>query len=729
MNFKKMLVLIGVLVLVGAVLAACGGTATEAPTAAATEAPVAPIPDTPYLAEWQGSGHADVASEPFRHWDDAAENPDGVPATCAKCHSSAGYQDFLGLDGSEAGKVDAAVPAADAQGIVCEACHNAGTISKTTVVFPSGVEIKAGDDVRCMECHQGRESKVSVDALIAKFGEDVDPDAVPAPVKDDAGKDVTLGFKNVHYFAAAATLYGSQTHGGYEYEDMTYDAKNTHVAGYDSCTGCHNPHTLEVKVEQCAECHEGVATVEDLKNVRMVSSTPDYDGDGDAEEGMFYEIEGLQAALMTQIQSYATDTAGAEIKYDAATYPYFMGADGKNYPNWTPRLLKAAYNYQVSLKDPGAYAHGNKYIVQLLFDSITDLGGDTSAMAREDAGHFAGNTIAFRDWDDTGEVPYRCAKCHSANGLPQFIANGGTVVVDGKGNSYNIGVGPQPASNGFMCTTCHDGANFPNRYEVKSVPFPSGAVVSFGGKDADGNFIADDSNLCIECHQGRESSLSVNNSLKGKEDDVVDAKITLKSLHELVAGITLFGNEAKGAYQYEGKEYLGQNMHADEAGKMNKCQDCHDVHALEPKLESCETCHDTTDPLAIRESEIDYDGDGDVAEGIKGEIDTIAEALLVEIQTYAEAAGTPIVYTNANFYVDADKNGEADKNADGATVRYNAYTPRLVKAAFNYRYIAKDPGAFVHNPKYVMQFLIDSIEDLGGDVSMYTRPEVPAPAQ
>ncbi len=303
------------------------------------------------------------------------------------------------------------------------------------------------------------------------------------------------------------------------------------------------------------------------------------------------------------------------------------------------------------------------------------------------------------------------------------------MVVDGKGNSYNIGVGPQPASNGFMCTTCHDGANFPNRYEVKSVPFPSGAVVSFGGKDADGNFIADDSNLCIECHQGRESSLSVNNSLKGKEDDVVDAKITLKSLHELVAGITLFGNEAKGAYQYEGKEYLGQNMHADEAGKMNKCQDCHDVHALEPKLESCETCHDTTDPLAIRESEIDYDGDGDVAEGIKGEIDTIAEALLVEIQTYAEAAGTPIVYTNANFYVDADKNGEADKNADGATVRYNAYTPRLVKAAFNYRYIAKDPGAFVHNPKYVMQFLIDSIEDLGGDVSMYTRPEVPAPAQ
>ena len=316
MDFKKWFVLLGVLVLAGAIVTACSGTPT-ATDAASTEAPTevaVSAVEVPYLEEWKGSGHNDVASEPFRHWDDAAENPDGVPATCAKCHTTFGYQDYLGLDGSEANKVDANVPAAEAQGVQCVACHNAGTLSKTTVMFPSGVEIKAGDDVRCMECHQGRESKVSVDGLIAMFGEDVDPDAVPAPVKDEEGNEVKLGFRNVHYYAAAATLYGSMTHGGYEYDGMNYDSKNTHVAGYDSCTGCHNPHTLEVKVEQCALCHDDVATVEDLKNIRMVSSMPDYDGDGDAEEGMFYEIEGLQTALLTEIQSYATATAGAEIK-------------------------------------------------------------------------------------------------------------------------------------------------------------------------------------------------------------------------------------------------------------------------------------------------------------------------------------------------------------------------------------------------------------------------------
>ncbi|HET7144555.1 MAG TPA: hypothetical protein VFI68_11090, partial [Anaerolineales bacterium] len=610
MNFKKILVLLGVMIVVGAILTACG-TATSAPNTTATEASVAPIPDTPYLTEWQGSGHADVASEPFRHWD--GEDPAEVPTSCAKCHTSDGYQDFLGVDGSEAGKVDLAVAADHAQGIQCVACHNAGTISKTTVMFPSGVEITAGDDVRCMECHQGRESKVSVDAQIEKFAI-TDMDAVVAPIKDDQGNDVRFGFRNVHYYAAAATLYGGMTHGGYEYEGLTYDAKNTHVDGYATCTGCHNPHTLEVKVEQCANCHEGVATVEDLKNVRMVSSNPDYDGDGDVEEGMFYEIEGLQATLMAEIQKYAADKAGTGIVYDTAAYPYwFADADGDGvadqgdngpvaYSTWTARLLKAAYNYQVSLKDPGAFAHGNKYIVQLLYDSTADLGGDVSGLARTDAGHFAGDTLPFRDWDgEDFTVPYRCAKCHSAGGLPEFLASGGTVLVDGKGNTITSGISPQPSANGFMCTTCHDDTNFPNRYEVASVVFPSGATLSLGGKDADGAFVADDSNLCIECHQGRESTLSVNNALKGKETDVVDAKISFKNIHYLGAGATLFGNDAKGAYQYEGKEYVGQNMHASEEGKMNKCKDCHDVHALEPKVETCETCHDTTDPKAIRE--------------------------------------------------------------------------------------------------------------------------------
>jgi len=730
MSLKNVLIITGLLLIGAAILMACGGnqlpvTETPPPTTEPTEAAVEIVPDTPYLVDWQSGGHANVSSEPFRHWD--TEDPAEVPTTCAKCHTSLGYRDFLGADGSEAGKVDVAVPAKESQGIQCVACHNSVTFSKTTVTFPSGVTITAGDDVRCMECHQGRESKVSVDDQITKFGV-TDMDAVVAPIKDEQGNDVSFGFRNVHYYAAAATLYGGKTHGGYEYEGLTYDSKHTHVQGYDSCIGCHDPHTLKVKVDQCATCHENVATVDDLKSIRMVSSAKDYDGDGNVQEGMYYEIQGLQEILYAEMQKYAADKAGTGIVYDSEAFPYwFADANGDGtadqgdsgparFSTWTARLLKAAYNYQVSQKDPGAFAHGNKYIVQLLYDSIADIGGDTSQLARTDAAHFAGNTEPFRHWDaeeeGNGIVPAGCVKCHTATGLPTYLTTGGTTVVTSSGTTAIVGLGPMPAGNGFMCTTCHTDPAGGERRVVNSVIFPSGKTVSFGGQDADGNFLPDDSNLCISCHQGRESTTSMNNALRGKEPDTVDEKIRFKNIHYFAAGATIFGADVQGAYLFEGKEYLGQNLHASDEGKMNKCKDCHDVHALEPKVEACQTCHDTTDPTTIRMSDVDFDGDGDVEEGIKGEVDTLAEALYAEIQKYAEAHGGAIEYNTAAYPYFFGADGKA----------YAAWTPNLVKAAFNYQYIQKDPGNYVHNPKFVIQFLIDSIEALGGDVSAYTRP-------
>ncbi len=747
MSMKKSLVLLGIVLLLAVILVACGG-APEPPTAtAAPTEPPAPTPppvEVPNLTAWEGSAHNAVDTEPFRHWDDATENPDGVPVACARCHTSAGYQDFLGADGSAPDVVDAPVPAKEAQGIQCITCHNPVASNLNSVAFP-GFELDKdgnpvpyvvtgfGDASRCLVCHQGRESKASVDAQITRFKVE-DPDTVVAPIKDDKGNDVTFGFRNIHYYAAAATLYGTQVKGGYEYEGKIYDAKHMHVDGYDTCIGCHDPHSLKVNVEQCAACHgDGVLAEGGLQNIREPQASAwDYDGDGNKEEGMYYEVQGLQEALLAQIQTYAKDTAGAEIKYDAATYPYFLGADGKAYPSWTARLLKAAYNYQVSIKDPGAFAHGNKYIVQLLYDSIEDLGGDVSKFTRDDAGHFAGNTMPFRDWDDTGVVPYGCVKCHTAGGLPEFIKNGGTTVVSPTGSTLTTGVGSMPSSNGFKCSTCHDEANWPNRYAVASVTFPSGKTVSFGGKDADGNFVADDSNLCISCHQGRESTSSVNAALKGKDVDTVDAKISFKNIHYFAAGATLFGGDVQGAYQYEGKDYVGQNV----THPLNKCKDCHDVHALQPKLEACAGCHGDAKPEDIRfnTDTTDWDGDGNVTEGVAGEIQTLSEALYTQIQSYAETkAGMPLVYDSAAypyFFVDKDKDGKPDTNDKGANVAYAGnWTPRLLKAAFNYQYTQKDPGKFVHNPKYVIQFLYDSIEDLGGDVSNYTRPEVPAPAQ
>jgi hypothetical protein len=118
-----------------------------------------------------------------------------------------------------------------------------------------------------------------------------------------------------------------------------------------------------------------------------MNSKVDYDGNGDVTGSIESEEDGLKASLMAAIQLYAKDVAKQPIVYSAASYPYWFidtNADGKldpeeansknAYASWTPRLLEAAYNYQYATKDPGAFAHNGTYIMQILVDSIQDLG-------------------------------------------------------------------------------------------------------------------------------------------------------------------------------------------------------------------------------------------------------------------------------------------------------------------------------------------------------------------
>jgi hypothetical protein len=583
-----------------------------------------------------------------------------------------------------------------------------------SVVMPSGVEIAGlGDESRCMQCHQGRASTVSVNSTFEELG-----------VTDDDTVNEELGFINIHYFAAAATKYGTLAKGGYEYDGKSYDGRFDHVEGFQTCIDCHDSHTLEVKVATCQGCHTDVAAVEDLKNVRMEGSLVDFDGDGDLDEGISYEIAGLQELLYQALQAYAADVSGTALVYDSHAYPYFFidtDANGEVdegeavFPNaynaWTPRLVKAAYNYQVSLKDPGAFAHGGKYVIQLLYDSIEDLntGIDISQARRIDHGHFAGSEEAFRHWDedDPAVVPGSCSKCHSAAGLPLFLSEGVTIA--------------QEPSNGFECVTCHNDLVEYTRYEVSSVTFPSGATIDSENPNT---------NLCMNCHQGRESTVSVDAAIAraGVGDDVASEDLGFRNVHYFAAGATRYGTEVQGVYEYDGQTYVGYNEHVPSA---SQCTDCHSTHELEVKTELCANCHagvtSKEDLATIREEGTpDYDGDGDTEEGLAGEIDGVHEALYAAIQAYAaDTAGTPVIYDShayPYFFIDTDANGEVDPGEAIYPNAYNAWTPRLLKAAYNYQYAAKDPGAFAHNGKYVLQAMYDSIRDIGGSTTGLTRP-------
>lgn len=695
----------------------------QSPVFAQDSAPEA-LEEPPYLAEyyfaWVESAHADAEAEAFVHWNDEGE----IPVECAKCHSTTGYLDFLGADGSEMGVVDAPSPLGTV--VTCDACHASAASNLTSVEFPSGVVVEnVGSSARCMECHQGRASTDAVNAAIEENGLTEDPNTVNAE----------LGFINIHYYAAAASLYGGEVRGGYQYDGMVYQARNQHVPGADTCASCHSPHTLEVQVETCAECHEDVEAVEDLRDIRMAGSGVDYDGDGDDFEGIADEIATLQEIAYEAIQVYAREVAGTPIVYDNAAYPYFFidtndngevdedeAVFGNKYNAFTGNLLKATYNYQVTQKDPGGYAHNPKYHINLLFDSIEMLNAEISEpvdMAeahRNDPGHFDFTAEAFRHWDEDGEVPGSCARCHSSGGLPFYLENG-----------VNINTEP---SQSLACSTCHDDLSEFTLYTTNEVTFPSGAKVSFGEED--------DNNLCLTCHQGRESTVSVNNAINraGVGADEVSPDLAFRNIHYFAAGASMFGTEVKGAYEFEGMKYNGRFMHDED---FQTCTDCHRPHEAQIRVNQCGDCHEDVEELedvrliradAEGVDPVDYDGDGDAAEPIADEVAAIQETLLATIQTYAaDVAGAAIVYESHNhpyWFNDLNGNGAADEDEVNGDNRYASWTPNLLRAAYNYQFASKDPGAFVHNADYILQVMFDSIEAVGGAeaVASFTRPPV-----
>ena len=103
---------------------------------------------------------------------------------------------------------------------------------------------------------------------------------------------------------------------------------------------------------------------------------------------------------------------------------------------------------------------------------------------------------------------------------------------------------PAPIGTVITCVACHNATTL----RMTSVTFPSGLKVDHLGADA----------RCMTCHQGVESTKSVNKALANQGDDTVNPKQPFINVHYRAAGATLYGNQAQVAYQYPGKTYAGQ---------------------------------------------------------------------------------------------------------------------------------------------------------------------------
>jgi hypothetical protein len=685
-------------------------TATGATTGAAGAYNMVVSTDVPFLTSWMGSAHARITDEAFRHWDADGE----IPTDCARCHATPGYIDYLGGDGSAAFVVDAPAPLGTV--VSCQACHNQAAQVLSQVTFPSGATLTGlGPEARCMTCHQGREATDTVDAQIAA-----------AAVTSDDEVNAGLGFRNIHYYAAGATLNAGRVRGGYQYAGKVYDWRFRHVPGLDTCVGCHDKHSLAIDPARCATCHTGVATLADLRGIRMQSSLAvDYDGDGDLAEGIAGEIDGVRAKLLQGLQAYVTAQALTPICYSGAAYPYFFNdtnADGScdaaeavfgnRYATFTARLERATYNYQVSLKDPGAFAHNAKYIIEIMFDSIEDLNAgipagsqvDQTAMRRTDFGHFNGAGEPARHWDADEAVSASCSKCHAgSDGIAFFLKHG-------------VGDDITEPDNGLDCLTCHTAfpatAAAPNLRVVSSATFPSGRTVT-----AAGTGLTTTSMLCMTCHMGRESKATVDANIAG-------GSISFRNVHYFAAGATLLGSDAQVGYEYAGQTYAAKFTHT--GG--NDCNACHNGDATKhtfmasDNLARCQLCHGgAASTHDIRLTHVaDYDGDGSTTEPLAGELAGLQAAVLASMQASAAICYSGSAYPY--FFKDTNADGTCDATEAVRANGFSPWTAPLAKAAFNYQFVEKDPGAFAHNFTYAAQLLYDSVVDLGGDTTGLVRP-------
>ena len=322
--------------------------------------------------DWWGSGHADVNSISFTNWNDS--DPQEVPVTCAKCHSGRSFIDYLGQDGSTPFSVDGPGPVESV--VSCMVCHNEKADALELANFPSGAEVNMGSgNALCGSCHSGLSAGGRVDTVMGEFED------------DEVVSETRL--ITPHYAFAAATWLGTEARGGYEYSGKAYVGRFEHAQGVETCTQCHDPHSLRIRkdydkidVNLCSACHSNVTGYSDYRDVFV--DGVDYDGDG-VVEGVYHEIEGMREILNQSIQRYAATQLGQPIGW-ADQFPYqfndtnadgIISADEAAVPNafttFTPRLMRAAFNYQFSKKDPAGYVHNGKYMLQLLYDSIGDL--------------------------------------------------------------------------------------------------------------------------------------------------------------------------------------------------------------------------------------------------------------------------------------------------------------------------------------------------------------------
>lgn len=288
-----------------------------------------------------------------------------------------------------------------------------------------------------------------------------------------------------------------------------------------------------------------------------------------------------------------------------------------------------------------------------------------------------------------------CAQCHTSEGFVQYVT--GQEVTD-------IAYPSQPG-----CFACHD-PHTTGDFSVRTtapVQLPAGVTFDKGA-----------GNLCANCHQGRRE---VSTQIKAG-----GLRSYFGPHHGPEADMFLGIN----GFELPGKSY-GSSAHTYVV--QDSCVECHlalpegryslspqvgghsfylsgEVHgATKVNVAACTSCHEGTgqdgeffDIMA----KADYDGDGTV-ENAQAEVEGLLHLLV-------SPNGNGIFQTiRPNPY-----------NADGTfnSTRGLEFPYETVAAVWNYKFVEEDKSVGIHNTKYAVQLLMDTISYFDSSFDTSTRP-------
>ncbi|MHB8764098.1 MAG: hypothetical protein ACYDA8_07145 [Deferrisomatales bacterium] len=314
---------------------------------------------------------ADAPGWTHYNWDQTTGS--GNRASCQRCHTATGAANYLddpaGYDPAmnDFTHLSGWTPATGSpqnEMLYCWGCHsdnqgslrNPGALTVDYTGAPATYPDALASNV-CLACHTGRESGGTIAARAAN----------PATNWGD------LGFINSHYLTAGGTVFSVT---GYHYPGLEYQAPgNLHarvgtpdsiggaIGNNGPCVKCHmstpgagGSHTFHVVTHDaagaitainptfCTACHTGALTL----------TVPGING---ARAGFEAALDALEAQLAAKGFPFQ------------ANFPYFPTR------NWGdaatgPGNMGAAFNFNLLVHDPGAYAHNTRYAARLIWDSL-----------------------------------------------------------------------------------------------------------------------------------------------------------------------------------------------------------------------------------------------------------------------------------------------------------------------------------------------------------------------